>query len=61
MAPKREDVDSWMRRNQPVCDYCVHSTENFPNKEQEGAGRLWCMRRQEIVMGSQNVCQDYEF
>ena len=60
--PKREDVDPWLRRNSPLCGYCIHSNEQIPDKEQEGIGRLWCEKKQKIVMDPEPAkkCPDYE-
>lgn len=61
MSPKREDVDTWLKRNKPICDYCIYSTEDIPDKDQEGLGRLWCKKRQIIVMEIDKAYSDYEY
>lgn len=59
--PKREDIDTWLKRSTPMCDYCIHSTEEMPDKGEEGLGRLWCTKHEKIVMAEEEACQIYEY
>ncbi|RLD16473.1 MAG: hypothetical protein DRI36_05620 [Caldiserica bacterium] len=60
--PKREDVDEVLKRMARLCGYCVHSTENLPKEELKGVGRLWCTKKQRIVMEMESAkkCPYYE-
>ena len=61
MCPIRNDLDPWVKRNSPLCGYCRNSNDQIPDEKQRGLGRLWCEKRQRIVMEDEKAqgCEDY--